>query len=365
MPEGPEIYNAAQVVNSVCQGKIFSGKVVKSEVSTKNPDIDWDEPAYTITGVSRGKEVKLCLTAQPEGKKKMKNIDIIFHFGMSGKFELQNKSEMAKHSHLNFFMRDENKVLSFIDYRRFGKWKVTSEWDVKRGPCVLQDYKAFRQNVLKSIEASEFQKPICEVLLNQKYFNGIGNYLRAEILYRSRIPPFESAYNVLKPLKDAEENDVKIKQPDILSLCTKLPNEVITLNVSNGYFNNPSNGENYEELFQWLQCYDQDGMSNLVDHNGRTIWYSGPAGPLKPKDSRSRGKKNRKNQEKNQTAKGNQKKRKSEKELASDAAMNKGSANKVLKKENIESDSNLKLSSDSNFTMKRMTRRSLRLLKTS
>ena len=33
------------------------------------------------------------------------------------------------------------------------------------------------------------------------------------------------------------------------------------------------------------------GMSNLVDHNGRTIWFEGPAGPMKPSNSKSRTKK--------------------------------------------------------------------------
>ena len=44
---------------------------------------------------------------------------------------------------------------------------------------------------------SAFNKAICETLLNQKYFNGIGNYLRAEILYRLKIPPFTKARDVL------------------------------------------------------------------------------------------------------------------------------------------------------------------------
>merc|ERR1719259_1539511 len=38
----------------------------------------------------------------------------------------------------------------------------------------------------------------------------------------------------------------------------------------------------------WLQCYYQDGMKNLVDRNGRTIWFSGEAGPMKPANSKSR-----------------------------------------------------------------------------
>lgn len=33
----------------------------------------------------------------------------------------------------------------------------------------------------------------------------------------------------------------------------------------------------------WLQCYYQKGMKNMADHNGRTIWFSGPAGPMAPK----------------------------------------------------------------------------------
>ena len=36
-------------------------------------------------------------------------------------------------------------------------------------------------------------------------------------------------------------------------------------------------------------------MQNLVDHNGRTIWFSGPPGPMKPTNSKSRGKRTSKN----------------------------------------------------------------------
>ena len=46
-----------------------------------------------------------------------------------------------------------------------------------------------------------------------------------------------------------------------------------------------------EQAFnKWLRCYYQDGMQNLVDRNGRTIWFAGPPGPMKPSNSKSRGK---------------------------------------------------------------------------
>lgn len=42
-----------------------------------------------------------------------------------------------------------------------------------------------RENVLRNLADKVFDQPICEALLDQRFFNGIGNYLRAEILYRS------------------------------------------------------------------------------------------------------------------------------------------------------------------------------------
>lgn len=77
-------------------------------------------------------------------------------------------------------------VLSFVDFRRFGHWEINADWGSDRGPCPITDYENFRKNVIDNLEENAFKnKAICEVLLNQKYFNGIGNYLRAEILFRS------------------------------------------------------------------------------------------------------------------------------------------------------------------------------------
>ena len=88
--------------------------------------------------------------------------------------------------------------------------------------------------------------------LNQKYFNGIGNYLRAEILYRCSIPPFDNAREVLEPLSatdvelktknDINLNDVKleIKNPDILQLCNIIPNEVLSLSKRGKGASSPS-----------------------------------------------------------------------------------------------------------------------------
>ncbi|KAK3097271.1 hypothetical protein FSP39_008221 [Pinctada imbricata] len=295
MPEGPELHLSSKFVNIVCKGRIFSGKIVKSDVS-KHANIEWDGNDYRIAATSRGKELKLTLTevkgdeTDDKNKNPRKCLDILFNFGMSGKFDFYQADQLKKHAHLNFFTKDEPKmVLSFVDYRRFGKWQVRADWSKDRGPCILFEYQKFRENVLNNLSDSAFNKPICEALLNQKFFNGLGNYLRAEILYRAGIPPFVSARSVLEPLLDDGSTDVKIKReaPDILQLCNILPLEVVNLGGT-GY--DPEGRDpDYSKFSEWLQCYYNPNMKNMADHNKRTIWYHGNPGPMVPKETKVRG----------------------------------------------------------------------------
>ncbi|XP_035668193.1 endonuclease 8-like 1 [Branchiostoma floridae] len=311
MPEGPELHLAARFVNAMCAGRVFTGKPVKSEVNWKNPEVSFEAEAYTISAVSRGKEVQMSLNPLEEedkGKKKKKgkvleSLKIVFRFGMSGMFRFTPVSEIPKHAHLMFHTRDEPPmVLSFVDVRRFGRWEVGGGWQKDRGPCIILEYQDFRSHVLSSLADTAFNRPICEVLLNQKYFNGVGNYLRAEVLYRLGIPPFVSARSVLEPLAKTEEllaqngrKGVKVKteQPDLLELCNKLALEVVSLEVtfvcSGGttYNHSPDSESSHNAFLRWLQCYYNPDMRTLVDHNGRTIWFKGEAGPLAPKGKTS------------------------------------------------------------------------------
>ena len=59
MPDGPELHLAARFVSNVGKTKIFGGKIVKSEVSTKNPDVEFTAKTYKVTAEARGKEMKV------------------------------------------------------------------------------------------------------------------------------------------------------------------------------------------------------------------------------------------------------------------------------------------------------------------
>lgn len=292
MPEGPEIHLSARYINKVGSEYNFSGPVVKSEVSTKNPDVPWTAEKYSLIAEARGKELKIHLldlspTEDVAGvNERHRRTHVLIRFGMSGCFKFTSADQaLPKHAHLRFAAADGAGTLSFVDYRRFGRWQVEGEWGCDRGPDPMLEYDAFRANVLQNLSAAAFNRPVCEILLNQKFFNGIGNYLRAEILFRCGIPPFESARKVFEPIEGIK---VEGGEVDILELCNTVPKEVLNIGGGKGYDVESDPAE--ESAFtDWLRCYNKAGMSNLVDANKRTIWFRGPAGSMAPKMGKTRG----------------------------------------------------------------------------
>ncbi|KAK2539225.1 Neil1 [Columba livia] len=297
MPECPELHLAGRYINEACGGLVFSGGVERSAVG-RGPEVPFRSEAYRISATARGKELRLTLAPLGPGAAQ----DLVFRFGMSGSFRLCPAAELPRHAHLRFLTSESApRALCFVDVRRFGSWRLGDAWQLDRGPCVVSEYQAFRENVMKNLDDKAFDKPICEALLNQKFFNGIGNYLRAEILYRLKIPPFEKARTVLEALKDREQTrrkknssltlSKKLKQmrenPDLLELCHTVPMEVIATEKN---LLDPDHSDNYAAFKNWLQCYLVPGMSSLRDHNGRTIWFQGEPGPMAPKGQRSRKK---------------------------------------------------------------------------
>jgi endonuclease VIII-like 1 len=137
-----------------------------------------------------------------------------------------------------------------------GGWKVGS-WGADRGPDPITEHAKFAKNVLKNLSKKPFEGEICELLLDQKYFNGmcpcfthlfssiylrantlvaslvlgIGNYLRAEVMYRAGISPFSVAHDVFKNtsrnLDFNSVNEASDKGLIVLYLCKKIPEEVI------------------------------------------------------------------------------------------------------------------------------------------
>ncbi|XP_017403461.1 endonuclease 8-like 1 isoform X4 [Cebus imitator] len=244
MPEGPELHLASQFVNDACRTLVFGGCVEKSSVS-RNPEVPFESSAYRISASARGKELRLTLSPLPGAQPPQEPLALVFRFGMSGSFQLVPREELPRHAHLRFYTAPPGPQLAlcFVDIRRFGHWDLGGKWQPGRGPCVLQEYEQFRlcpsrENVLRNLSDKAFDRPICEALLDQRFFNGIGNYLRAEILYRLKIPPFEKARSVLEALQQrrpspeltlSQRIKAKLQNPDLLELCHSVPKEVVQL----------------------------------------------------------------------------------------------------------------------------------------
>ncbi|GAU97751.1 hypothetical protein RvY_08991 [Ramazzottius varieornatus] len=303
MPELAEVAFASRFINEVCLGRFFRSPLVKSAVS-KMKEIEWRSNKFTIESTARGKELQVILkdvsekgadaphTSQDDASsaadvEKKGQLTITFGFGMSGKFSFDRFDQIPKHAHLQIFTTDTPpSVLSFVDYRRFGKWNV-GDYDLKnRGPDPVSAPREFRQKVLSELNSSVFNRAVCEAMMDQKYFNGIGNYLRAEILFRAKIPPFTEARSVLESLP--LEHEIDVENPDLLDLCSLVPKEVFGLGKFFLGYNENSDNETYVPFRNWLRCYMKPGMKNLVDRQGRTMWFSGDPGPLVPPHQRSK-----------------------------------------------------------------------------
>ena len=113
--------------------------------------------------------------------------------------------------------RDKEFILYNDDSQNFGDIELFNETQYinklsKIGPDFLND-KIDIQDWMSKIKNKRIKnKQICDYLLEQKYFSGIGNYLKADILYSSKIKPDRT----LESLTDSEIRTLLEKSFEII-----------------------------------------------------------------------------------------------------------------------------------------------------
>ena len=252
MPELAELKFTADYVNEISEGQTYVG-VEKNPVH-KCEDLNIPFKKFRIKAVSKGKEMVLYFL----DKLSDQYIPVRITMGMSGHFKLTNTGQEPKHAHLKFY-RSDGTTMSFVDVRRFGKWKQGVAWSENRGPDPTTEFDMFWTKVMTNL--TKLNKPLYEVLMDQKYFNGIGNYLRAEIIYRAGdVNPFLPAGMQFA------------RYPKLLDLCRDIP--LLAYAKGGGSikdWDNPFGDDSIQEKF--MLCYGNDKMSKRKDRNGRTFWY--------------------------------------------------------------------------------------------
>ena len=129
------------------------------------------------------------------------------------------------------------------------------------------------QPVLVRDAAALLDGPVCELLLDQRLMNGVGNYLRAEILYRARVPPFESARCALERARDAANARAQAAS-GTLPVFAKSPPDLLTA------VRDVLRQAVLDKGRDWLNVYAKHYSLQEVDGLGRVVWYRGERGPL-------------------------------------------------------------------------------------
>ena len=183
MPEGPEVKIVSDFINSKLHNKnIISIDCISSPYKQKYSEITKEVnkflPLKFNSSFCRGKTTFIKL---------IENKFLAYHLGMTGFWSLDKR----KHAHLQIVTKSS--TLYFHDTRRFGNIKLVdrklldTKYDINLD--LLNNTISVNKQAEFIISLINTNREVCKVLLDQRYFLGVGNYLKSEILFKSNIHP--------------------------------------------------------------------------------------------------------------------------------------------------------------------------------
>ena len=188
MPELPEVARTALNLHhkikdaELTEMIIHSGRYMRHGAPKGFESLQEDLPAKVDRVEFYGKLIVFTFTGKSSKKWYMWNT-----LGMSGGW----RTEHTKHGHVE--LKTSNGSVFFTDARNFGTIRITdSIEETKRkvksvGPNHLNDNipdKLFKERLMKREKDT-----LAEVLMDQSLIGGIGNYIKAEVLYRAKLSP--------------------------------------------------------------------------------------------------------------------------------------------------------------------------------
>jgi DNA-formamidopyrimidine glycosylase len=202
MPEGPEVRRIVERLDKFYQGREitaidFYDESYKSKQVRDDVDLFVNSLPATVNSVKcKGKFIYWTFD----------NGFVIFHtLGMSGTWRIQDKN--PKYGRL-CFIRDDGKKCHYKDYRRFGTFKILqpdlAQERLERklvkelGPDILNEEVSFDSWQQRFRKVNHYN--VTKAMMNQKVVAGIGNYIKAEALYRAKISP----HRTVESLSDEE-----------------------------------------------------------------------------------------------------------------------------------------------------------------
>ena len=201
MPEGPEVKKTVDYLKSAFKNnesikdiEIVSGRYAKEKPFAGFNDMKIELPLKVSKVSCKGKFIYFFFDDMTS---------LWSTLGMSGAWQ----SYPTKHTRVIITTSEDQKVY-YNDIRNFGTLKyVTSVTELTTklsslGPDILGEFDSFenfRSEFVKGI-IKKPKKTIAENLMNQSLVSGVGNYLKAEILYHAEVSP----HRTVSSLTDTE-----------------------------------------------------------------------------------------------------------------------------------------------------------------
>ena len=264
MPELAEVKLTSEFVNK--HGSKTFVKIEKSSVSKVKTDLsEMKFLSFNLMSISRGKEMLIDFISEDKLSHLNDKLRMKITLGMSGAWiyydpKDENMEKYHKHTHLRI-IDEKGFILGLYDVRRFAKWSW-NDFDKGRGPCPFDESLVFgdrlRENWYKHKDFKNHK--LSEIVMSQRWFNGVGNYLRAEILYRLDRNPFLVA-------SDLELEDLD----NLIALtvgCVKQSYKLGGGQLKD--WKNPE-GEDPKHFKDWMKCYGK--LESTLDGTGRTFWF--------------------------------------------------------------------------------------------
>ena len=273
MPEIPEICIMTKFINdelgycddiTIDVNPIYKSNYNKKEKNDISPLFG---KKWKVSARSRGKEMILTFYNTKE------RVSVKVGFARIGNVEKYSYDQIdtekyKKHSMLRMLSAD--KIITISDFTRYIIWRICDEWDTARSPDPLLEHEAWQnhlydnRNFLDHRKVPYYDRPIFELMGDQRHFNGIGAFCKTEILARTRFSPFTPLSHVLR--HDILRNDFFETTRIVLQTIIDLGG------LQFEHWKNPYIVDKH--LFNlWVKCYSKTTTYFTVDKEGRKLWF--------------------------------------------------------------------------------------------
>lgn len=252
MPEHAELRIVADFINTKAKDRTFS-KIWHVHKGNNPEDSNIIED-FKLSAISNGKE----LIIKAENSNLVCNISVFM--GMTGNWKWTPTEEWSntKFTRMRIDSDCGNSLLLF-GYYMGPKYRIGGFTGVKRGPDPVKKKDQFITNIKDNITHKDFNKSVAEVIMNQKWFNGIGAYLTAEILGRIQTNPF-------RRFSSLDENELDTLLDTTIDCCNK------AYEYGGAELLDWDNPFGESKIDEWIQFYGNKDKCKKHKVGTRNIW---------------------------------------------------------------------------------------------